>query len=366
MSLSSSRSDRLVANSPVGGPCELASGVDALYLSGRLVLAEPFLARLEAGRTWAAELGRMAPCLVGEEYLGIAAHGWGKYRFCLEHPMARVGFSGSRHLPSVRIQPRAEYLHARGPVQLIADLRYLLEPELGPLCFSVSRLDLFVDMQGWSLKLGDAHPFVCRADARRTYEVGGLLTGFEFGTRKTKTFCARIHDKTADIDAKGTAWWFEIWGDRFVEGLPVHRVEFEIGRQGLVDFELDTPAQALEGAADLWRYATEEWLSHRFPTADGTRSRWPVSAQWRDVQRATLRHQAVGITRLHSARRRASIDRLLPGVTGYLASLAALIGTEDIEDTASAVGHHLQSYEITSHISFAERIARRRSEHEYR
>jgi hypothetical protein len=126
------------------------------------------------------------------EYLGIAAHGWGKYRFCLEHPMARIGLSESRHIPSVRIQPRAEYIHGRGPEQLLADLQYLLEPELGPQFFSVSRVDLFVDVQGWSLSLADAHRFVCRADVRRTYEVGGLLTGFEFGTRKTQTISARV------------------------------------------------------------------------------------------------------------------------------------------------------------------------------
>jgi hypothetical protein len=308
----------------------------------------------------------MAPCLIGEEYLGIASHGWGKYRFCLEHPIARLGFTASRHLPSMRIQPRAEYLHARGPEQLLADLRYILEPELGPLCFSVSRLDLFVDVQGWSLSLEDAHRFACRADARRTYEVGGLLTGFQFGTRKTKTFCARIYDKTADLEAKNAAWWLEIWGDRFVRSLPVHRVEFEIGRQGLVEFGVDTPTQVLEAAGDLWRYASEDWLTHRSPTFDRTRSRWPISPEWQDVQQATLRHSTIGLTRIHSVRRHASIARLLPGLTGYLASLGALIGTESIDDTLGAIGHHLHTYEIVSHTQFADRVARRRSELELR
>ena len=165
------------------------------------------MARLEDGRSWAGEIRRLAPCLVGDEYVGITAHGWGKYRFCLETPMARIGFSESRHLPSVPAQPRAEYLHARGAEQLLEDLAYLLEPELGPLCFSVSRIDIFVDVQGWSLSLDDAHRFVCRADARRMHEIGGTLTGFEFGVRKTKTLCARIYDKTADVEVKGSAWW---------------------------------------------------------------------------------------------------------------------------------------------------------------
>jgi len=345
---------------------ELASGVDALYLSARVALPMPFVARLEQARQWANDLRQAAPCRLGDLWFGVAPHGWGKYRFCLDHTMARLGFTESRHLPSMRVQPRAEFLHAVGPEGVVRALGELLEPELGPLRFSVSRLDLFVDVQGWMLTLGDAQRFVCRADARRTYEMDGRLTGFEFGSRKTKALHARIYDKRADVEAKGTSWWLEVWGDRLAEDLSVHRVEFELGRQGLVEFGIDTPAEALEATGDLWRYATGEWLTHRSPTADATRTRWPISAPWSFVQGASLRHQAVGLARLQGTRRRTSISRLLPGVNGYLVSLAALLGTDDIEDTLGAVGHHLHTYEIASHTPFAERVARRRSELELR
>jgi hypothetical protein len=92
--------------------------------------------------------------------------------------MARIGFSSSKYLPTVRIQPRAEYLHAIGPEAMVASLQETLGPQLGQLRFGVSRVDLFSDWQGWSLSLDEAHHFVCRADARRTYELGGILTGW--------------------------------------------------------------------------------------------------------------------------------------------------------------------------------------------
>ena len=66
------------------------------------------------------------------------------------------------------------------------------------------------------------------------------------------------------------------------------------------------------------------------------------------------------------ARRSTSIQKLLPGLTGYLASLGALIGTEGIEDTLGAIGHHLHTYEIVSHTPFTDRVARRRNELELR
>ena len=49
-----------------------------------------------------------------------------------------------------------------------------------------------------------------------------------------------------------------------------------------------------------------------------------------------------------------------------MASLGALIGTEDIDDTVATVGHHLHNYEVISHTSFADRIEPRRSELEHR
>ena len=359
-------SDELVANSPVAPLCQLASGIDALYLSGRAGLPKGFVARLEDCRSWAGEARRPAPCEIGQLVFGIAPHGWGKYRFCLDHEMARIGFSISRHLPTVRIQPRSEFLHAIGPEEAVAALHEVLDPELRHLRLWVNRVDLFADWQDWDLTLDDAHRFVCRADARRTYEVAVALTGFVFGSRTTKTFMARLNDKTADLAAKDNGWWFDVWGERYVPGPPVHRLEFEIGRQGLVEFDLNTPEQVIAAAGDLWAYATTEWLTYRSPTADQTRSRWPLAPEWLHVQQAMLGNDAVGIERLRISRRAASVEKLLPGLTGYLASRGALIGTRDIDDTVRAVGHHLHTYEIVSRTPFAERVARRRSELELR
>ncbi len=84
------------------------------------------------------------------------------------------------------------------------------------------------------------------------------------------------------------------------------------------------------------------------------------------VQAATLGHRAVGLERLRLARRATSIQKLLPGLTGYLASLGALIGTKGIDDTLGAIGHHLHTYQIVSHTQFADRVALRRSELELR
>lgn len=359
-------SAQVVAHMRVGvhndGPLrELASGIDALYLSARAILGPTLLERLEDRRRWADQIRIPVPCELGEEYLGMAPHAWGRYRYCLDHALARVGLTTSEHVPTVRVQPRAEALHSLGPSGTVDAVSRLLGPELGTLSWRVSRVDVFSDWQGWKLQASDASRFVCRADTRRTFEVAGRLTGFTFGSRTTKTISARLYDKTADVGAKGTTWWVELWGDDYDETEPVWRLEFECAREALGQFGLSGVDEVLAAAGDIWTYATGDWLTERTPTADRTHSRWPLAPEWLAVHQATLCQRRIGAERIASARRTASIAKIVPGLTGYLASLAALIGSDGIDDTVIAATPHLRDYEALTRIPFVERVERKRA-----
>ena len=156
--------------------------------------------------------------------------------------------------------------------------------------------------------------------------------GFEFGRRTTGTVCGRIYDKTAEQVQKGNDYWPEIWGEAFDPSVPVYRVEFEFGRQGLVEFDLDTPREAVDAAGALWAWATEHWLTYRSPSSDTNRSRWPVAAEWVAVQRASLRAEAHGIERMYQGRRKGELRKLMPVLNGCMAGLAALVGASGIDE----------------------------------
>jgi hypothetical protein len=339
---------------------ELASGVDALYLSGRAALPGGLVDRLESGRKQSEELSSPLPFEFGGHQFNIAPRSWGRYRYVIGDELGRIGLSTSDHVPAIRIQPRAELLHAIRPEATVAGYRALVEAECETVHFSTSRLDLFVDLQGLELTAADRSRFVGRATNCRTFEEGARFRGFQFGQRSTKTFSARIYDKTADVERHGTDWWFGLWGDRYLAGQPVHRVEFEIGRRGLRDFGLDCPAQVLEAKGDLWHYATGEWLTLRCPTADTTRARWPLAPEWRQIQQASLRGEVLGLARIVNGRTAGSLRRLLPPLTGYLASFAAVTGTADIDDTLGLLDHHLRADEIRRSIPFRARVTERR------
>lgn len=173
---------------------------------------------------------------------------------------------------------------------------------------------------------------------------------------------ARIYDKTQDVARTGADWWFDVWGRTSSTTGAVHRVEFEVNRQGLSQFGLLTPAETLAAAGDIWTYATTDWLTHRCPTADANRSRWPISAEWRCVQRAELLQRQIGAHRITTQLRCGSLRRLSPGLVGYVVSFAALSETSGIDDTMTALGHHLREDERVRGTAFSDRVWRRRVE----
>lgn len=340
---------------------ELASGVDALYLSGRASVPEGLITRLESARTEAEMLEGSPPFQFGDLAMLIAPHSFGKYRYSLEHPYFRLGVSPSFSLPAFRIQPRAEFLHGVGARAVIDTLADLLESECGVVRLQVSRVDFFLDVQGWSLTGDDRHSFLCRASSRSTFESEGVFNGLQFGKRSTGTVEGRIYDKTEQIKLTGADYWKDIWSDAFNPNLPVHRVEFEVSRGALRQFGLSDPHDVLDATGALWQYLTQ-WLSYRIPTDDATKSRWPVAFEWEQIARANLAENSFGIERMYKGKQRGEMGKTLPALIGHLARFGALSDSYSEEEMLENLKVMLDRYAKETHTPTNSRIRRKRRE----
>lgn len=229
---------------------ELASGIDALYLSGRMDLEDSFFDGLERARSHARASDGPVPYRLGGVEFGLAAHGWGRYGFRLSHEYGLVGFTRSKHLPAIRVQPRAELLHGIGPRAAVDTFSGLLA-SLGEIQWVASRVDLFADVQGWWPRVEERDRFVCRATTRDTFEVSGKLTGFQFGRRKGGGLSARIYEKSSQVFMTGAEWVRNMWGNSYQSGRPVARIEFEFGRSVLRECGVDSPDDVFRNAAGL-------------------------------------------------------------------------------------------------------------------
>ncbi|MEX1133471.1 MAG: hypothetical protein WED83_01350 [Acidimicrobiia bacterium] len=303
------------------------------------------------------------PYRLGKVEFGLFPYGWGRYPYRLSHEYGLVGLTGSEHLPSVRVQPRAEILHglgARATVDAFSDV--LLS--VGDVRWAVSRLDLFADVQGWWPTVEDRVRFVCRATTRDTFEESGELTGFQFGRRKGGGLSARIYEKSGQIERTGADWWLDKWGDAYRREHPVARIEFEFGRKVLRECGLDSPEDVFASAAGLWGYATE-WLSYRDRSKDSTRSRWPVASSWEAIRAVALRDRPVTVQRATASRGAAAERRIRAGLCGYLSSYAAVRNLDSLGEVLQGAESVLRLWELETGMPFLERVARKRREWEW-
>lgn len=240
--------------------------------------------------------------------------------------------------------------------------RELLVGVCGPVRLSVSRLDLYGDFHGWTLTGDSRHDFICRAKTRHTYEGSGVFNGLIFGTRDSGSPLARIYDKTIESAKTGSAYWKDIWGESFNPDESVVRVEFELGRQVPREYGVSTPEDALDATGALWTAMTLDWQSHRTPSADQTRSRWPVSSQWESVSRARVGETDWGIARMYDGKRAGSLTRLLPGLVGYLASCGALTDSQNFAQMIPYLSEYLARYANDSGKALSDRTALKREE----
>lgn len=234
---------RLQALGAAGEPglTELASGIDALYMSGHGEVSARLLAELEAAKVRAQEDDSDVALSLGGVAARLEPRSFGRYAYRLktEHGLIGLMASSTSPLPPVRMQPRADHLHAVGPRASVAWFEGLVGSFTGGLRTTVARLDVFSDWHGFALTADDRKRFVCRAKRCDTHEDGEALTGFEFGRRNTHTLAARIYDKSVDMKRTGNLWWPDVWGTAYDPERQVVRVEIELGRKGLTQYGVD-------------------------------------------------------------------------------------------------------------------------------
>ena len=138
------------------------------------------------------------------------------------------------------------------------------------------------------------------------------------------------------------------------------RIEFEFTRDGLREFDIDTPEDAFDMTGALWAYVTQQWLTLRIPTADETRSRWPLDPRWTAVQQSNLVGASLPAARIQAGEQAGTLRKLLPQLIGYLTGAAVPLGTLDLDDTLDAIAPHIDAHGRQTGVSFAERIADKR------
>lgn len=360
-SSSAQNSDHLLASGLVGEVCELVSGIDALYMSGWLPegmdLSADRFAELLALKEAAGESDTPQVIGFGGEQFHVLAHGVDGYKVALGHEKGIIGITDSLHRPTFRVKPLASFLHSTNPIEAARWFCSTVDAEVGTaLEWTVGRLDLFVDIQGYVFVDDDRHRLVCRPRHLHGRYEDGALNNLEVGRRTSGTMCARIYDKTLQVKDSGLDYWYEIWGDKFDPTQPVWRIEFEFLRRALKELGVTTLDDLPERIGELWAYATQNWLRLTVPSTDETRARWSTDPVWRVVQGATLRHDAVPAERIKAGQRAGTIRKLMPLLNGCVTSFAAAIDADTLDEALPSLIEHIEDLADWKGIDVPEQI----------
>lgn len=199
----------------------------------------------------------------------------------------------------------------------------------------LSRVDICADTDLVTFKEIDTKGVVTRARKKQKffvdseYDVGRKFSGFTIG--KGSPLQARIYNKSLEIPNSGKLWFRQIWVENgWREDKDVWRIEFQLRREILKEFSIDSFEDLISKEDELWTYLTQEWLTIRQPSNDNV-SRWKIKRKWRVIQAAASNCNASPLVREKVLQ--GNITRLLDQGAGILLSVAAIGNHHSLEDT---------------------------------
>ena len=209
----------------------------------------------------------------------------------------------------------------------------------------VSRVDLaadFVIPGGLTLEflLG------CRVSqsSKHSHHVDGTtLETFYVGSTTVPILC-RIYDKSKEILKDGLKDWFftDVWKREHCGD--VWRVEFQLRRDALKEFNIDSPESLLDRASGMWAYLTDNWMSFRLNDNENV-SRRTVHLWWQAVQEVEQDFGGtLDVKREYAKGGQAGAEWYVAHAAGCLVGFAARIHVDDFDSALGVIAAEVRQY----------------------
>ncbi len=333
----------------------LARGIDTLYWSTACGIDEERFAELRALRDGGGEHEDRVREIDGYS-LTVEPHGAGRYPVLLTCAEFSVQLTASEHIPTAFVQLRSGFLHGEdGPeaafarsVDVVAKLcgRGATEPH-------ASRLDVYADWAGWTLRDVDRRGLVTHAKLYPVLRAG--TDEYETIRVGTSPMVLRLYRK--DIELRSKPGFADVFWDEHVG--PVVRVEAQALTAKLRELGIVTVADAFKSYGDLWAYATHQFCELRVESA-GDREQWPRRDEWRAVQALGVEAfpRSGLVPFVQAARDQKRVARVL---LGALKSYAAMEGVDDPLRALARLRARYPGFVTDDRESFAAAVRSRRA-----
>lgn len=346
-------------------------GVDSLYLSFAGSLHSDQEANLDRLKKLAqAEQiadQAVAQLQINHHIFEVKDKGTGMFPYVLDDNCFRIQLSRSRakSMPMAYVKISSEYLTHKSINDVMVDLTAVLEM-LGSLesQAKVSRIDLFADfssnedMESWG-----RNAWVTRSEKINQYAIKGEFSGWSIGMGST--MAARLYHKMLEILTSGKNYLIPLWTEAGWDGeTQVWRLEFELKRDILAQFDVQPLNVCLSNLNGLWSYATTEWLKLTIPSeGDSNRSRWAIHPLWGLLSSIDFETSGGVLSREFTAQRIPSDERIYAYGFSAISSFMAREGIADLEAGVEAfyrgLYHHMNNRALNIGVGFDQLIGER-------
>lgn len=327
-------------------------GIDSLYLSFSGELYSDQEAELESLKKLAQNDNladqALAQIQVNDHVFEVKDKGTGMFPFILEDNCFRIQLSRRRakSMPMAYVKISSEYLTHKPVLEVVKDLTAVLSV-LGTIESrpKTSRVDLFVDfssnenMESWH-----RNAWVTRSEKIHQYAVKGEFSGWSIGMGSGMS--ARLYNKVLEIVTSNKGYLVPLWNEAGWNGsTTIWRLEFEIKRDILVQFDVQALDTCLNNLNGLWSYATTDWLKLTIPSeTDINRSRWAIHPLWACLSSIDFETSGGSLSRTFSPQRIPSDQRLFDFGFSVISSFMAREGITDLLEGVDAFYRGLYHY----------------------
>jgi len=266
--------------------------------------------------------------------------------------LAKEVLNGS--FPEIFIELRSQFLWRYGYKHIYTFIKEWVNTWAEIKSDIVSRADLSIDVKGFPditienvvsrARKGKSYLQLIPIQQGETYYYGSKITGWVFGSGP---LMIRIYDKLYEIKLVHKEWFQDLWKQGGWDGESgVARVEIQLRRDFLKDFNVTTFASFEEALGDIFRYVTQDWFTLREPSGDKNRSRWPVTPFWSEVQTSINNFGKIyGLAR--GQIKEAKTNFLIPQAAGLITSILASMDSFTLGDVDREINRYLKKKGLT-------------------
>lgn len=149
-----------------------------------------------------------------------------------------------------------------------------------------------------------------------------------YGSSSTGKVYCRIYNKHLEVvQKKVKTWFFDIWKNEGLKIEKVWNVEFELCREFLSDYHINSIEDAFSSLKSIWEYCTRHWLVKIEHDSDNI-SRCSINGTWKQIQIVFDDYNSRPLIKREKQLNH-DAQSMIPATFGNITTYAAKIGMYD-------------------------------------